>query len=95
MNQSEKQLLPAWFAERMMEDSWTFGLLTTTGVVICIQRIISINQATDGSIWLDVELTPDDVDPVAELAMLCSPTSRTKASINSSHVVAAFELSDT
>ncbi|CAN5729743.1 hypothetical protein BH23CYA1_BH23CYA1_00930 [soil metagenome] len=95
MSQPPKEILPVWFTERMMGDEWSFGLMTTTGVVICINSISSISQAADGSIWLDVDLMPDEVTPVSGMTMFCAPTSRTKASLNASHIIAAFELADT
>lgn len=95
------RLLPAWFTARMMTDNWSFGLLLTTGQVLCIHAIDNIVQAADGSIWLDVEMQsegswglPDDTS-ISGVPALVSPTSRTKASVNAASVVAAFELADT
>ena len=88
------KLLPAWFIPRMMEDVWSFGLLMTTGVTIAIQQIRSVHQAADGSIWIDVILSDGD-DPFDASGKFVAPTSRLEASINTSHIVAAFELADT
>jgi len=89
------ELLPAWFVKRMMTDAWHFGLLTTSGTVIGIHQIHRTYQAADGSIWIDVELMSVYPPAVAENSMFIAPTSRTQASINTSHIVTAFELADT
>jgi len=89
------ELLPAWFVKRMMTDAWHFGLLTTSGTVIGIHQIHRTYQAADGSIWIDVELMSVYPPAVAENNMFIAPTSRTQASINTSHIVTAFELADT
>ena len=94
------KLLPAWFVERMMGDCWFFALLTNDGIMICISTITDVRQAADGSIWLDVELLTDETFWVAKLReggfkTLIAPSSRTTASINAAHVVAAFEIADT
>ena len=89
------ELLPAWFVKRMMTDAWHFGLLTTSGTVIGIHQILRTYQAADGSIWIDVELMSVYPPAVAENSMFIAPTSRTQASINTSHIVTAFELADT
>jgi len=94
-----KSILPGWFSERIMQDVWAFGLLMSDGTIISIQAIEAINQASDGSIWLDVRL----MDPSDGMAgwlknvdkKLVAPTDRLKASINASHVMAAFELANT
>jgi hypothetical protein len=90
------QLLPAWFTARMMQDSWKFGVLMSDGTLIYIETILEVRQAADGSLWLDVQLseeTPFAQEPHPK--HLKSPTSRTKASINAAHVMAAFETADT
>jgi hypothetical protein len=89
------ELLPAWFVKRMMTDAWHFGLLTTSGSVIGIHQIHRTYQAADGSIWIDVELMSIYPPGVAEASLFIAPTSRTQASINTSHIVTAFELADT
>ena len=53
MLQRARNLLPAWFIPRMMDDSWSFGLMLTTGVVVAIETINAVHQAADGSIWID------------------------------------------
>ncbi len=88
------ELLPAWFIPRMMTDSWSFGLLLNTGHVLCIESILKVRQGADGHIWLDVEMMTRI--PYAKITnMIHSPTSRTRASVQASRIVAAFELADT
>lgn len=84
------KLLPGWFTDRMMTDSWSFGLMMSNGMTIGIQDIQKVWQAADGSVWLDVTLLSGEYDGV-----WTAPTTRTTASINASHIVAAFELADT
>ena len=88
-------LLPAWFTERMLSDTWNFGLLMATGDIIAIQYIHSITQDASGNLWLDAKLQNDCIkDSVMGHKIFVAPTSRDNISINSSHVVAAFELAD-
>ncbi|MDX2242561.1 MAG: hypothetical protein NW224_17880 [Leptolyngbyaceae cyanobacterium bins.302] len=87
-----RQMLPTWFVERMMTDTWWFGLMMSNGTVIGIHRILSVDQAADGTIWLTVELLSDTPE---DDRIFIAPTSRLTASINASHVVAAYELLDT
>lgn len=92
------RMLPAWLTERMMMDTWSFGLLTDTGHLICISRIDTISRDEAGDLWLDVELLERDSwsgDTPQSFACLFSPTSRTTASVAVRHIVAAFELADT
>ncbi len=96
---STADLIPACFTKRMTEDVWCFGLLMRDGTVIAVQAIERIQQAADGSIWLDVRLM-DRSDGNTEWLKpydktLIAPTSRLEASINASHIMAAFELADT
>jgi hypothetical protein len=95
----KSEILPAWFTERMIDDVWSFGLLMRDGTIIGIQAIQSIQKASDGSIWLDVRLM-DPSDGTEEWLgkfdkTFIAPTSRLEASINASHIMAAFELADT
>lgn len=87
-----RQVLPTWFVDRMMTDTWWFGLMMSNGTVIGIHRILSVDQAADGTIWLTVELLSDTP---GDDRVFIAPTSRLTASINASHVVAAYELADT
>lgn len=88
-------LLPAWFTGRMIEDTWYFGLLMITGDVITIQCINSIEQDASGNLWLDATLYEQDpYNNISGHKIFDNECSRKKISINSSHVVAAFELAD-
>lgn len=91
------KLLPAWFTSRMLDDTWNFGLLMITGDIIAIQYINSIKQDANGNIWLDATLQDDHYfdEEIQSHKVFIAPTSRTNVSINSSHVMAAFELADT
>ncbi|ADE15880.1 hypothetical protein Nhal_2815 [Nitrosococcus halophilus Nc 4] len=97
-----EELLPAWFIERMMNDTWFFGVLLDTGQMLGIEHINKVRQAANGDVWIDVEMLehrqfrveylPDSWKGVK---LLCSPTSRTDTSINTRHIVAVFDLADT
>lgn len=90
-------LLPAWFIERMTGDFWHFGLMTSRGTIICISEINRVYQSADGSVWIDVELENARDSGYHENVAnsFTAPTSRTSASINTRHIVAAFEIGDT
>jgi hypothetical protein len=87
------EVLPAWYTERMMNDNWLFGLLTTDGRVLVINRITAVSD--DGE-WLDVELeTEEDADLEnggADKYVYAYAPDRTKASVKVSSIVAAQEL---
>ena len=91
------RLLPPWFTKRMMGDQWHFGLMLTTGRTLAISTIDRVVRDNTGALWLDVELLEnkgafwEGVFP----KLVFSPTSRTKASVAVSQIVAAFELADT
>lgn len=92
-------VLPAWFTERMMSDVWFFGLLTTSGHLICISAIDRVSP--DGQ-WLDVDLLEEGFD-IQNLKlneqfknkMILAVGDRTKASVKVSEIVMAFELAFT
>ncbi len=89
-------LLPCWMTARMMSDQWVFGLMLSTGVMLLIDCIDKVSQAADGSIWLDVTLRKGKLDHLdLPGVQFDSPTTRTEATVNAAHVVAAFELADT
>ncbi|MGE0082080.1 MAG: hypothetical protein AB7U81_12375 [Thiohalomonadaceae bacterium] len=89
-------LLPAWFVPRMMQEDWVYGFIMVYGSIIAVERVEAVRQAADGSLWLDVRLAPADdywsghYDP----SVFGAPSTRRSASINCSHVAAAFELVD-
>lgn len=94
----ENTLLPAWFTERMMADAWNYGLLTVTGDILAISRINKITRDDAGNLWLDAEMLNyhvrgSDGEHITS-KILIAPTERTNVSINASHIVAAFELTD-
>ena len=83
------------FVGCMTTDSWSFGLLLTTGVVAVITSITDIHEHA-GIVWIDVELqekNPSFAD--LNLDLLFAPTRRSTASIRADAIVAAFELADT
>jgi hypothetical protein len=93
-------ILPSWFTQRMMEDSWQFGLMLSNGTTIAISGIKSLHLDASGGIWIDVYMLDYSVDDLyvrtKELFYIwTSPTSRVEATINAAHVIAAFEIADT
>jgi hypothetical protein len=95
-------LMPGWLSGRMMAGGWAFGLLTVNGTVICVERIDKIWQAANGDVWFDVTLLRDcpisaqgrDSASIIGGRPFVAPTERVTASVNASHVVAAYELAD-
>ena len=80
-----------------MHDAWSFGLLTTSKLLLCVETVTNIHQAADGSLWLDVELlesAPSGADRLG-VPVLVSPTSKKTCSVNCANIVAALELADT
>ncbi|MFT8243278.1 hypothetical protein [Roseomonas sp. BN140053] len=89
------EVMPAWFAGRMMADRWCFGLLLSSGHTMLVERIDAIHVSNAGIVLLDVEMcsAPADAGPIPGTP-LPSPTGRSRATVNLAHVVAAFELAD-
>jgi hypothetical protein len=85
------EVLPAWYAARMMQDEWWFGLQTTDGCVIAIRKIIAISD--DGK-WLDVELlTADEVHGHGfQNSVTAVSDDRRKASVQIDKIVAAYDI---
>jgi len=69
--------------------------MTVTGIVIGIHCIHNVREASNGDIWLDVELMQNSSTQIPDTSIFFAPTERTKASINASHIIAAFEIADT
>ncbi len=93
--ENAENLLPAWFIPRMMRDSWPFGLMMTNGVTICIDQIDNVHQDASGTLWLDVQLLNKiPCDGKKRLFFVAPTNDRMTATINASHVMAAFELVD-
>ena len=86
---------PSWFAERMKYDQWRFGLLTTNGQIIGIERI---NESSDDGKWLTVTLLTNEeieqcYDRPKKLEYVCAVAAdRRTASIQVSTIVMAFDL---
>ena len=59
-------LLPAWFAPRMLGSRGSYGFLLTTGDVVRVSRVTAIHVSSSGAILVDVLLdhagVPDGVD---------------------------------
>ena len=78
-----RAMLPGWFTERMMTDTWEFGLLLVTGQVIAISSILEVHESRQGSVWIDVNMLEESAFPDRSCAkLLLAPTSRTQATIN-------------
>ena len=96
----EARILPAWFVPRMMTDNWFFGFLMVSGITIGVERIEKLHSDSAGNIWLDVILLDRTMSNGAvpyksTKSFFVAPTSRTFATINSTHIMAVFELADT
>ena len=90
------KLLPAWFVPRMMDGTWCFGLVLSTGRTLAIENIYDVHQAADGSLWIEVRMSANcgHIKDFGGHPVITAPTARDHASINASHVVMAFELAD-
>lgn len=90
-------LLPTWMTERMMNDSWSFGLLTSTGHLICINSIDKITRDVNGDIWLTVTLMSHDCAPDIgdNCKVVCAFCSNDQATVAARHIVLAVELKGT
>lgn len=87
------EVLPAWYTVRMMDDEWLFGLLTSDGRLIVIQRVTAVSS--DGK-WMDVELV-ERSDVSIDLTEYGMPVfavagDRISASVQISTIVAAIDL---
>lgn len=88
------ELMPAWFAGRMLADEWKFGLLLSTGQTMLIRRVEAIYISPQGQILMDVDMLTEVAGLAVTGPVLVAPTERSRATVNLSHVVAAFELAD-
>lgn len=88
------EVMPAWFAGRMLADEWKFGLLLSTGQTMLISRIEAVHLSPAGQVLLDVEmLLAAEAEGVAvPEPVLLARTGRPRATVNLAHVVAAFEV---
>ena len=87
--------LPAWFIPRMMDNSTgAYCLMLSTGLVMAVQRIDRLHRASDGGLWLDVELAERPAYASERKAGIFYAQSHgQEATVNASHVVTAFEFS--
>jgi hypothetical protein len=87
------EVLPAWYTTRMMQDYWTFGLLTISGQIIVIKQITAISD--DGK-WMDVLLAHsferESREDIYENALYAVAGDRNTASVQIDKIIAAFEL---
>lgn len=85
------EILPAWYTERMMDDHWYFGLVTTDGKTIAIRNITAISD--DGK-WMDVDLLTRDELPAGKEDELIHAIAgdRTSASVQIEKIVMAYEI---
>ena len=88
------EVMPAWFAGRMMADDWLFGLLLTTGHTMVIRNIDALHVSRNGQVLLDVNMATAEEAPEMRGPVLTSPTERGRATVALTQVVAAFELKD-
>lgn len=89
------EVMPAWFAGRMLADEWKFGLLLSTGQTMLISRVEAVHLSPCGQVLLDVEMLMDAEGVAAPGPLLVAPTGRPRATVNLAHVVAAFEVAGT
>lgn len=87
------EILPAWYTQRMMDDSWLFGLYTRDGRVVLITSIAAVSD--DGA-WLDVELADPDTGKELKTkfpdCIFSIDEQRTKASVRVDSIVTAVDL---
>ncbi|MET0061799.1 MAG: hypothetical protein ABW176_05835 [Candidatus Thiodiazotropha endolucinida] len=83
------EILPAWYTERMMDDDWYFGLVTTGGNSIAISKITAISD--DGK-WMNVELLTQDEVPDDNEFIAAVGDDRRSASIQINTIVMAYEI---
>ena len=88
------EVMPAWFAGRMMADDWLFGLLLTTGHTMIIRNIDAIHVSRTGHVLLDVNMATASDAPRLSGPLLTSPTERGRATVALAQVAVAFELKD-
>jgi len=83
---------PNWWVERMMDDEWYFGLLTTDGSIIAFSNISNISD--DGK-WLDITLMMKDELPEnseEKSYITAVADDRRKASVQMDKVVMAYDI---
>jgi hypothetical protein len=91
-------LLPHWFADRLGDDVWFFGLLLSTGQMLAVETLKNVTQDIHGDTWLEVDLLESGAlsgKSALGSTLVFAPTSRKTANISLRHVVAVVELADT
>ena len=90
-----RELLPCWFADRILSEPTRFGVLLVTRQVLTIDAIRAVRQSPNGTVWIDVELVvPHRKDhfPWGHFPVIKSSAERAACSINAAHVVAVVEV---
>lgn len=89
-------LLPGWFAERILQEPARFGVLLVTRHVLIIDAVRAVRRAADGAVWIDAELViPHRKDgfPWGHFPVLkSSGQDRASCTIAAAHVVAIVEV---
>ena len=62
------ELLPAWFATRMMATHGSFGFLLAGGDVVRVRRVTAVHASSAGSVLVDVLLDGAGVPEGADMA---------------------------
>lgn len=87
------EILPAWYTQRMMHESWLFGLYTCDGRVVLITSIAAVS---DDGVWLDVELADPDTGEELKTkfpdCVFSIDEQRTRASVRVDSIVSAVDL---
>jgi len=95
-HRTAREILPCWFADRILKDSARFGVLLDTRQVLTVDAIRNVRQAPNGIVWLDVELVvPHRKDgfPWGHFPVIkSSAADRAACSINAAHIVAVVEV---
>lgn len=87
--------LPVGIVDRLLGDTWSFGLMLNSGTTVIIDQLEDIVQAADGSLWLEVTLATEAPWTIRKLnKAFLAPTDRKRAAIALASVAAIFEASD-
>lgn len=91
-----RELLPCWFADRILAEPGRFALLLDTRHVLVIDGIRAVRQAAGGVVWVDVELViphRKDAFPWGYFPVIkSSGAERAMCSIAAAHIVAVVEV---
>lgn len=92
------ELLPAWFASRMMATRGRYGFLLGTGDVARVSRVTAAHVGSNGTVLIDVLLDNAGVPEGADTAWVskhflgAAVSGATLATLNLSQVVMALEF---